>query len=306
MAQLTGPVNADLVMLTMGDRQVTHVTKPAIGMETHTKPDQSSVTVNIGGSERSPSATARGFAGDEFRRVRRMAHRTQAHVAEALGCDRRLVGRWEQSKEAPSFTALAELERIYAQFQQEVAEAEAGPRHCSSCRRTLPVFSFAVDRSRTSGRQSQCRDCKSDAAAHWRKQNAEQILKQRRDKQTRQRVHPSGRAAKPRVSRDFLALNELGEDLRVVKSPPRETISNPSQSPSAKLDLEREANHILRDEPTESHETLRERRERHFNRQTVKAYKAGRISEQTACAFARLADRYVHSPSWLHAGSKSN
>jgi hypothetical protein len=290
----------------MGDRQGPHVTKPPIGMGTDAKQNQSNSSIGNGGRERSQLGFARVFTGKEFRRMRRLARCTQAHVAERLGCDRRLIGRWEREQQFPPYAALPALEGMLFQFRHEVTEAEHGTQGCSSCKRTLPVSSFAVDRSRRSGRQTQCRGCKSEVVAQWRKKNATQIRRQRKEKRTRQRIQSSGRAAKPHKSRDLAALNEIGEDLRIVKSPPRETIRKPSLILPSNPALERQANLLLQDESDESHETLRERRESQYIRQVRKRQQEGRLTDDHVKVLGRLLNRYVHSPSWLLATSSPN
>lgn len=50
---------------------------------------------------------------------------------------------------------------------------------CRTCKVEKPPEAFAVERSRKSGRQSDCRECKSAIAAHWRLQNAEKVLAER-------------------------------------------------------------------------------------------------------------------------------
>lgn len=299
MAQLPGPVYVHLVMLTMGDRQVAHVTKPAIGMGTNTKSTRHPTSVSAEPRERARASAPDKFNPGTFRTLRKAAGWTQSRVADALACDRRLIGRWELNKSVPPPQALPELRILATQFRQLTHDSRPVQKFCSGCSQTRALNAFAVDRTKRSGLQTRCRDCKNEVSAQWRQANRAKIRQRRRESRKRQQVLPSGRRTKLRQQREYASLNALGGNLRLIKSPPRETINKPSELPNINKDLERQANELLKYDDVRTDEQICAAAEKAFVKVMQKGFRSGRLSNEQVRRLTTLHFRNREAASWL-------
>lgn len=149
----------------------------------------------------------------QFRRRRESLKLTQTDVATACDCSISFISKWENGQRKP----LADLHRRLGAFQRRMDEEpdpiKATLKHCWKCDRTLEVAHFAIDRQRSSGQQTKCRECSDDLSSRWRERNRERVTLARKQKSDTKQARRRTKSCGERPSRrDHKELRELGDE----------------------------------------------------------------------------------------------
>lgn len=107
-----------------------------------------------------------------FQRLRKSRGVTQRWVAEQCGCSIPTISRWERGVKRVSRELETQLEAISDDIASRTDESVSA---CWSCGSLKPVGEFSVDRNRSSGVQSKCRDCNVRLANNWKSQNRKRL-----------------------------------------------------------------------------------------------------------------------------------
>ena len=111
-----------------------------------------------------------------FRSLRKSRGVTQGWVAKQCGCSIPTISRWELGEKRVS----RELEtRLQAIRDEIAAKAYEDVAACWSCGSRKPVVEFSVDKNRSSGVQSKCRDCNVRLVNAWKAKNRKRLNEKR-------------------------------------------------------------------------------------------------------------------------------
>ena len=147
----------------------------------------------------------------QFRILRRAAGVSQAQLALRLGgTTRQRVSRWEKSRTHLTHVEQKLLEQECRIITERAHKENSATKLCWDCRRKLSAHDFAVDKSRTDGRQSRCRAC-SRANSMRRRRQLGTSRRRPSENQTWAKNHPT--------RRDFDELNLLGDGMHLVDAP---------------------------------------------------------------------------------------
>ena len=149
------------------------------------------------------------FFRHHFRVLRRAAGLSQTELARRLGTTRQRLSRWEQSKIDLTPCEERGIDRLIVELSAEARCAAPAYKRCWDCERNRAIDEFSVDRSRSYGRQSRCREC-----------SAKYLVARRRQAGIGpRRTHQIPEATRPPSKRDFEELLQLGDGFHFVDVP---------------------------------------------------------------------------------------
>jgi hypothetical protein len=147
----------------------------------------------------------------QFRTLRRAAGVSQTQLARRLGgTTRQRISRWEKSRIHLSHVEQKMLDRECRALTERAHAEHRETKLCWDCKQTLSTQDFALDKSRSDGRQSRCRTCSRANSMRRRRQLGTSSWRPR-ENQTWANNQPT--------RRDFDELNLVGDGMHLVDSP---------------------------------------------------------------------------------------
>lgn len=140
----------------------------------------------------------------QFWVLRRAAGLNQTELARRLGTTRQRLSRWEQSKIDLTPSEERGIGGLIIELSAEARCATRALKRCWDCERNLAIDEFSIDRSRSSGRRSRCREC-----------SAKYLVAQRRQAGIGPRkTHQTPETTRQSLKRDFDELLQLGDGMQ--------------------------------------------------------------------------------------------
>lgn len=116
------------------------------------------------------------LVNNEIKSIRKKYKITQREVAVVVGVTASMVSKIERGLANPSPEVANRLENWELDVLKQSLLSEPATKRCWKCKFFLPVTSFGIDNTRSSGRQSKCLNCNVISVSAWRQANGDSFL----------------------------------------------------------------------------------------------------------------------------------
>lgn len=155
------------------------------------------------------------LVNNEIKSIRKRYKITQREVAVVVGVTASMVSKIERGLANPSPEVAERLENWELDVLKESLLSEPDTKRCWKCKFHLPITSFGIDNTRSSGRQSKCLNCNVNSVSTWRQANWKRFLLK---KQVKRKVDSSAKriaghqwiSDEKRTRKELVQLGETG------------------------------------------------------------------------------------------------